>query len=184
MAADARNGRSRAGAGASTQAAPGGPTSAADALQELLAGPLGAGMAPAARVARAWYAANGDRERRHTTGVWLRKPGRAGADPVLVVALDSNLMASELGTNKELYLSRLAFHGVAVSDIRFTVRRRDASVPAAARAHARRTDPPPLPDLAPADAERVRRATEGLPDGLRQSVERAMSATLRRSRGT
>lgn len=162
-----------------------GPGTAADALAELFAGPLGSGLAPAAKAARAWYAANGDRERRHTTGVWLRKPGRTGADPVLVVALDSNLMASELGTNKDLYLSRLAFHGVAVSDVKFTVRRAQSERREPLHASGRVASPSgDLPELSPGEATRIERATRDLPDGLRQSVSRAMCASLRRSKGT
>jgi hypothetical protein len=121
----------------------------------------------------------------HTTGVWLRKPGCEGADPVLVVALDSNLLAMELATRKELYLARLSFRGIAVSDIRFTVRRDQ-------REHAKKPEKAlregaagsrPLPDLAPSEMKRVERATSGLPDGLRQSVSRAMCASLRRAKG-
>ena len=91
----------------------GGPATRAGALVAgLLAGPLGDDLGEAQRAARAWYAANGDRERAHTTGVWLRKPPRAGADPVMVVRVDSGLLASELGTNKDLYLSAPRLMGV------------------------------------------------------------------------
>lgn len=164
----------------------GAPARAGDAVAMLLGGPLGKGLSAASRAARAWYAANGDRERAHTTGVWLQKSGRTGIDPVLVVALDSHLLASELGTNKELYLSRLAFRGIAISDIRFTVRPaagqkgpgalRQASARGAASGR-------PLPELTPAELERVERATAGLPQGLKQSASRAMCASLRRTKG-
>ena len=171
----------------------GGVASAADALSALFGGPLGEGLTEGARVARAWYAANGDRERRHTTGVWLRKSGKANVDPVLVVALDSNLLAAELGTNKELYLARLAFRGVAVSDIRFTVGKAQRSP------QGRTSSPAPrelvgakgargaqaeLPRLSEAERASVDEATEGLPDGLRQSVSRAVCASLRRYKAT
>lgn len=172
----------------------GGTATAASALSELFAGPLGAGLAPAAKAARAWYAANGDRERRHTTGVWLRKPGRAGADPVLVVALDSNLMAHELGTNKDIYLQRLAFHGIAISDIRFSVRKASGEGGRAGQAAssreklaARKSQRDPqaeLPELTPSERSRVDRSTQDLPDGLRESVSRAMCATLQRHKAT
>lgn len=158
---------------------------AGDAIAALLGGPLGRGLSAAAKAARAWYAANGDRERAHTTGVWLRKSGKAGADPVLVVELDSNLLAYELGTNKELYLSRMAFRGIAISDIRFRVGRAPAgrNAPGANRPGAE-ASARELPDLAPAEREQVERATRDLPDGLRQSVSRAMCATFRRSKAT
>ncbi|MBO7675226.1 MAG: hypothetical protein J6S63_09500 [Atopobiaceae bacterium] len=167
----------------------GDPSRAGDAISMLLGGPLGRGLSAASKAARAWYAANGDRERAHTTGVWLQKSGRAGIDPVLVVALDSHLLASELGTNKDLYLSRLAFRGVAVSDVRFTVRPPQAGAQRGKRGHgpnrmgAQESCAATLPELTPAELERVERATRGLPQGLRQSVSRAMCASLRRSKG-
>lgn len=174
----------------------GGTARAADALAALFQGPLGTGLAPAAKAARAWYASNGDRERRHTTGVWLRKPGRMGADPVMVVALDSNLLAAELGTNKDLYLSRLSFHGVAISDIRFTVGKaarsaasrdevdsRDRTIPRdLADGRGSRASRGELPGLSEEERSHVAEVTRNLPDGLRQSVSRAMCASLRRSK--
>ncbi len=165
------------------------PTRAGDAVSELLGGALGRGLSAAASAAKAWYAANGDRERQHTTGVWLRKSGKAGVDPVLVVALDSNLLAMELGTNKDIYLSRLAFRGLAISDIRFTVdHRAPAGSRRAARAktgsQARGEGAPSLPELSPAERAYVEGKTADLPDGLRQSVSRAMCATMRRFKDT
>lgn len=167
----------------------GGAVRAGDVVGALLGGALGRELSAAARAARAWYAANGDRERAHTTGVWLRKSGRAGVDPVMVVALDSNLLAGELGTNKDLYLQRLAFHGIAVSDVRFTVgknRTQEAPVRSGLMSLSAREGtraPQPVPELTPAELDRVARATSELPDGLKQSVSRAMCATIRRSKG-
>lgn len=161
----------------------GGVSSAGEALGVLLAGPLGKGLSAAGKAARAWYAANGDRERAHTTGVWLRKSGRAGIDPVLVVALDSNLLAMELATNKELYLSRLSFRGVAISGIEFVPRGQSRKRQLDGRA-ARKAEPPcELPALSRAEEQRVAQVTANLPDGLRQSVSRAMCASLRRAKG-
>ena len=164
------------------------PVRAADALGSLLAGPLGSGLSRASAAAKAWYASNGDRERQHTTGVWLRKSGRAGIDPVLVVALDSNMLAMELATNKDLYLSRLAFRGLAISDVKFTVRR-SAIAPNRAPGNKPSTsasakNAAALPPLTPSESERVERATADLPDGLKQSVSRAMCATMRRYKDT
>ena len=168
----------------------GSPTRAGDAVSELLGGALGRGLSAAASAAKAWYSANGDRERQHTTGVWLRKSGKAGVDPVLVVALDSNLLAMELGTNKDLYLSRLAFRGLAVSDIRFTVdHRASARAGRGKRGGATSSSPadaqrPTLPELSSSERAYVEAKTADLPDGLRQSVSRAMCATMRRFKDT
>lgn len=155
---------------------------------DLVSALFGAGgarkLSSAQQAARAWFSANGDRERAHTTGVWLRKSGRSGTDPIMVVRLDSGLLAQELGTNKELYLARLAHAGVSVSDIRFDVgsargvpaRGGSAAVWKGGEAPA---SPPPRP-LSDEEMLRVERATEDLPDGLRQSAARAMRATMAR----
>lgn len=159
-----------------------GPVRAGVLVDALLGGSLGKKLDASGKAARAWYAANGDRERKHTVGVWLRKSGRAGIDPVLVVALDSGLLATELGTNKDLYLQRLAFRGIRISDIRFQVSR-ETSPRAQRAAVADKTKPKPeLPDLGDAEQQRIERAVEDLPEGLKQSVSRAMCATMRRNK--
>ena len=162
----------------------GGTASAASALSTLLSGPLGKGLSRASAAAKAWYAANGDRERAHTTGVWLKEPTRPGADPTLVVRVDSGLLASELATNKDLYLSRLAFRGVRVSNVRFTVGGDPLPQVRKAKGEAKGGEGalPMRVDLTHEERARVDRATSGLPEGLRQSVSRAMCASLAREK--
>ena len=161
----------------------GDPARAGALVDALLGGTLSRELTAAQRAARAWYAANGDRERAHTTGVWLKDPPRGHADPLMVVRVDSGLLASELGANKDLYLARLAFQGVRVCDIRFQVGGRRTARADGAKPHGAAKTRPPLAELSPAARERVERATSGLPDGLRQSVSRAMCASLRREKG-
>ena len=160
--------------------APEGGRRAGDIVASLFGGEAGRRLSEASRAARAWYAANGDRERAHTTGVWLRASGKDGVDPVMVVGVDSSLLALELGTNKEIYLSRLSWAGIAVSDIKFMPHKR--SEVATRKEAAKERKVPPLPELTPAERARVEEATRGLPDGLKESVSRAMCATLRRNR--
>ena len=139
------------------------------------------GLSVTQNAAKVWFVVNGDRERAHTTGVWLNKARRPNLAPVLVVGLDSSLLALELGTNKDLYLARLDWAGVEVSDIRFTVTGR-AEDRGSARRVRKKKDAPVLPDLTEAERRRVDEATKDFPDGLRQSLSRAMSASLRRNK--
>lgn len=155
---------------------------AGDLVSALLGGPWGKGLGEAQRAARAWYAANGDRERSHTTGVWLRSAGRADVDPVMVVEVDANWLAGELSTNKDLYLSRISMRGVRVSDIRFQVGRRRSSEGVLRPKEAKDKPSASRAPLSPAELERIERACADLPDGLRQSTIRAMAATLQRHR--
>ena len=133
------------------------------------------------RAARAWFVANGDRERAHTTGVWTRQGPFEGADPVLCVAVDSGLLAQELSCNKDIYLSRLAYAGVAISDIRFSVRARPREEVRSV-SKKKKEQPKPLPPLSETELRRVAEATKDLPDGLRQRASQAMCASLRRNK--
>ncbi len=159
----------------------GDPQRAGQLVSSLLSGPLGEGLSDAQRAARAWYAANGDRERAHTTGVWLRRPPAAGVDPVMVVRVDSGLLASEMGTNKDIYLSRLSFYGVRISNIRFEVGQRAHQAPRPARERGA-CHPATHAELTDEERARVDEACSSLPDGLRESVSRAMCASLLREK--
>ena len=61
-----------------------GTSSIADVFSGVVVPPAGAGHG----VTRAWYAANGDLERAHTTGTFVREP-RRGADRVVFPAGDA-----------------------------------------------------------------------------------------------
>lgn len=156
-----------------------GPARAGDLVAALFGRTATRQLSAAQSAARAWFAANGDRERAHTTGVWLRKSGRAGTDPVLVVRLDSGLLAQELGTNKDLYLARLARAGVAVSDLRLEV---GAPVSRTRKRTVAKEALPAPRNLSQAELDRVQRATAELPEGLREAAARAMRATMARQR--
>ena len=154
---------------------------AGDLVSALFGPQTRARLSGAQAAARAWYACNGDRERAHTTGVWLRKSGREGVDPVMSVRLDSNLLAQELGTNKDLYLARLAHAGIRVSDIRFLAGR--GTAPKGRDSAKKQPQRKPLAPLDEAERARVEAATAHLPERLQQSVARAMEASMRRQRG-
>lgn len=140
------------------------------------------------RVTRAWHAVNGDIERAHTTGTFVREPRRGENGPVLVVYVDSRSRATDFSANSEVYLARLANAGLAFSKVEFRLSKyepRDRSEggaparPAVARGKGTATPPPPLSREAAAEIER---ACAGLPSTLRESVSRAMSASYRLQR--
>lgn len=144
------------------------------------------------RAAQAWYEANGDLERRHTCGVYVRQARVAGASPVLGVYVDTNARLTDLRANKDLYLARLANVGYQVSDIEFRLSRtrrslydmaprgprNDGDVPSRDGSDSRED----LPSLSRAEEERVAELTRDLPEGLRQSASRAISLTMRRKK--
>ena len=157
-------------------------TSAGDLVRAIFGGKNAAALSAAQRAARAWYAVNGDRERAHTTGVWLRKSTAAKADPVMVVSVDSGLLAADLGANKDLYLSRLANRGVRVSDICFQVGRRMTEKGGGRSEKGGRKTERELPPLSERERAEVERAVAHLPEELRKSASRAMCASLRQNK--
>ena len=95
------------------------PESISSLMREVVDERMSARMSANQRAAAAWYRANGDRERNHTTGVFLKKARVAGAAPVLGVYVDSHAMVTDFGVNKDIYLARLANIGFKVSGIEF-----------------------------------------------------------------
>ncbi len=131
------------------------------------------------KAARAWFGCNGDVERAHCTGVYLRKPRSKDVDPILGVYVDSNIRMTDFRANKEIYLARLANYGLRVSDVEFRLTR----LPKKPSPHSARTNeaqaPMPLPPLSTDEQRAVDEMCSDLPDGLRASVSRAVSMSKR-----
>lgn len=155
-----------------------------DVLKGLLGSDVSERMSDNQRARAAWYGANGDIERKHTTGVYLDKsPCRKGLDPVLCVYVDSHVRLTDFSANRETYLSRMYGAGLRVSGIRFRLSDREhieRKRADEAERNASSSVPEPLPPLTQEEGERIARMTSDLPDGLRQKVSRAMELSFRR----
>ena len=103
-----------------------GTSSIADVFSGVVVPPAGAGH----DVTRAWYAANGDIERAHTTGTFVREPRRGEAGPVLVVYVDSKARVTDFSANSEVYLARLANAGHPFCKVEFRLSRYPRRPPA------------------------------------------------------
>ena len=141
------------------------------------------------RVTRAWHAVNGDIERAHTTGTFVREPRRGESGPVLVVYVDSKARVTDFSANSEVYAARLANAGLSFSKVEFRLSRYPARAGGAGeplpRRHAAAHDEPAAPEPAPLsrdEYEEIERACAALPASLRESVSRAMSASYMRQR--
>lgn len=134
---------------------------------------------------RAWHAVNGDIERAHTTGLYVREPRGHETLPTLLVYVDSRARATDFSANREVYLARLANAGLRFADVAFRVSKRPRGEKGATGAGAdgpaapARTAPRPLPELTDAERARVDELTSALPAALRDAARRAMSATIR-----
>lgn len=150
-------------------------------LGDVVDGPLSRGLSDNQRAATAWHRANGDREHRHTTGVFLRAVRVPGGAPVLCVYVDSHAMATDFGANKDLYLGRLANIGFAVSGIEFRVSRSTGRKREASQAQTPER-PQELPELTPEEQARVAELAAQVPTSLRASVSKAVANSLRREK--
>lgn len=177
-----------------------------DLLKQVVGKDLRRGIGGTSRAAIAWNEANGDRERAHTRGVTLVTARKPGADPRMIVYVDSNVLLSDFRANTELYLGRLSMWGLQVSSLEFRLSRtagqpapqgaRGGGVPSAGDAagsahvagHAAGTGlvaggvpgEPDLPPLTPAQEREIGELTADLPDGVRDKAASAMSVFYRR----
>lgn len=161
-------------------------SSVGDALSGVLDSPEAlAKMSLGRRASRAWFKVNGDIERTHTTGIYVRKPRRAGGLPTLGVYVDSAARAVDFRANREVYLARLAMAGLEFADIKFEkthrpVGERRADKPATGAAGADGAPEALLPALTAEQEAYVRDSVAKLPEKVRASAYKAMSASLRR----
>ncbi|MCI1665806.1 MAG: hypothetical protein LKI25_05495 [Atopobiaceae bacterium] len=124
----------------------------------------------------AWSRANGDLERRHTCGVFLKEGGSHTGLPTLIVYIDSSSLIQDFTCDRQLYVERLCHEGLPVVDVQFKLSRRKRTV--------KKEIPPKheVADLPPLDVSEQRRVTEmcgKLPDALRDKAMQAMSSSLR-----
>lgn len=128
------------------------------------------------RVARAWHAVNGVTERAHTVGLFVERPRRAGAPPVLVVYVDSKSCEVDFMANREVYLARLAQAGLSFAEVRFRQSKRPQTV--ARRTVGEKEPAAPLPALTPAEEREVEALLADVPEALKPSVSQAMRVSL------
>ena len=168
--------------------------SAPAGLSGILSSMLDARADASWRVTRAWHAVNGDIERAHTTGTFVREPRRGEDGPVLVVYVDSRSRATDFAANSEVYVARLANAGLSFSKVEFRLSKypaRDRGTegapsprpPAMPAPRGRDADSSSVP-LPREEAAEIERACAGLPSTLRESVSRAMRASYRCQRDT
>ena len=164
-----------------------------EVLSRVVGGEMHGRMSAAQRAAAAWYGANGDIERAHTTGVFLKKPKREGAAPILGVYVDSHARLTDFTVNREIYLARLHNAGLELSGIEFRLTRRDragAQAEAGAGASAgagegrpalpERPRPLDLPQLDEGKRATIEVAVADLEEPLRSKVAHAMEMSMRR----
>lgn len=136
------------------------------------------------RARAAWYGANGDIERKHTTGVFLDKtPTKKGRDPVLCVYVDSHVRMSDFNANKEIYLARLHGVGLQVSGVKFRLsdaRHMRKATGEKYEGIGKKHDSVALPGLSQEERGRIEDMTRDLPDGIRAKAERAIELSFRR----
>lgn len=130
------------------------------------------------RAAIAWHAANGDRERAHTTRVFLKKPRLDGADPIICVYVDNHSFLTDLSANRDLYLARLANWGFFVSGIEFGVDRDAHRTRTRGAKQETRQQQPSSAHLNAEQQRQVQELASKVPDSLKESVSKAIAASF------
>lgn len=151
-------------------------------INEVVDGQMATRMSDTQRAAAAWFRANGDRERAHTTGVFLRAARVKGMAPVMGVYVDSHAMATDFGVNKDIYLSRLANIGFEVSGIEFLPSRDGRRRMAASGATQVRKASEPLPDLSEEELAKVHSLVQELPESLKEKASKAITLSIQREK--
>ena len=149
-------------------------------LDSLIGSKLTSRMTDTQRAAAAWYACNGDRERAHTTRVFLRKPKVEGADPVICVYVDSHSFLVDLNANRDIYLGRLANWGFYVSGIRFEVDRyaKQRRGQTRKKTASNGMDGATEVKLTAEQQAYVQDLVSDVPDSLKESISKAIAASL------
>lgn len=151
-------------------------------MHEVVDGQMSQRMSANQRAAAAWYRANGDRERAHTAGVFLKRPRVAGAAPIMGVYVDSHAMATDFGVNKDIYLARLANVGFAVSGIEFIVSRNGRRARTTEATQRREAPMEEAPQLSAEEQQEVESLVRDLPESLRAAAARAITNAKRREK--
>ncbi len=149
-------------------------------LDSLVGSSLASGMTANQRASVAWHAANGDRERAHTTRVFLRKGKVEGSEPIICVYVDSHAFLTDLNANRDIYLSRLANWGFFVSDIRFEVDRNAHKRVGQGKGQLLSAEKPAAeaPKLSAEQQAYVDELVAQAPESLRESISKAIVATM------
>lgn len=151
-------------------------------LSSVLQGMLGSGgsmrMNAHKRALSIWMRVNGDIERKHTCGVFIKPVPHA--DPALTVYLDSRGRVVDFNANRELYLQRLAYQGLPLSKIEFKLSKDVPSRASAVEEAEARADE--LPELSADELSYVEECVENLLEPLRTSVSKAMIFSMRREK--
>ena len=158
------------------------PESVANLMDEVLNQQMARRLSANQRAAAAWFRANGDRERSHTVGVFLKRARSAGSAPIVGVYVDSHAMATDFGVNKDIYLARLANIGFEASGIEFVVSRQPRRAARTSGERRMEEGPSVLPELDAAERQEVESLVRDLPESMRAAAARAVSIAKRREK--
>ena len=133
------------------------------------------------RVTMLWHATNGDFERKHTCGLFLRDPQGKEKYPTLVVYIDSNVLLQDFRTNKHIYLSRLASQDLLLHDIQFLLSKEDRRGRQKKEKLEEKTKKQ-LPELTNLEMAEIQDEVSRVDEGMREKVLETMILSYRRQK--
>lgn len=134
----------------------------------------------------AWVEANGEREVKHTTGVFVREI--AGREyPVLTVYVDNRMCMIDFLAQREVYRARLSEQGLEFSDLEFKLDKynRHAGKGASSseiQKQGKKIEKKALPELTTEEKLQISELVSSLSDPLKSTAYKAIEASFRQKK--
>ena len=137
-------------------------------------------MNSAKRVYMLWYKVNGNFERKHTTGLYLKEPVGKEQYPTLIVYIDKNIVMQDFRTNKQIYLIRLKAEGLILRDIEFLLSKPGHKSRKPVEIEPMKKKKKKLPELTEEEMAQIESLTADLSEETKQIVTKPMISAFRR----
>ena len=134
----------------------------------------------------AWVESNGEREVKHTTGVFVREI--AGREyPVLTVYVDNRMCMIDFLAQREIYRARLSEYGLEFSDLEFKLDKYNRHVgkedgSSKEQPQGQKAEKKILPELTTEEKLQISELVSGLSEPLKSTAYKAIEASFRQKK--
>lgn len=134
------------------------------------------------RVYMLWYKVNGNFERKHTCGLFLKEPSGKEQYPTLIVYIDKNVVMQDFRTNKGIYLIRLKAQGLILRDIQFVLTKNPRPKYKKEEETKKKEEKMPLPDLSEQEMAYIKDLTKDLDEDMKKTVVKPIISVFKRQK--
>ena len=129
-----------------------------------------------------WYKVNGNFERKHTTGLYLKDPIGKEQYPTLIVYIDKNVVLQDFRTNKNIYLIRLKSQNLVLRDIEFKLSKSKNKAFKQKVENKEKKIKKPLPELSSQEIKQIEELTKDLDEQIKPTVVKSMISMFKRQK--